>query len=646
MSKFNDGEQVLAKSPNSEEYLRAKVIGSSTGNRIRVQFRGGSEYTVSVADVKPQRTSRSQTRIRGRTTGKSPSRNSPSRKSPARRSPARSPNSQGRKLPVRSTRQAKVTIARLEMQKDNSSDTDRTEESESLNDEPAIQSRLKDLKPRRSIRIMSNASKAERDQKLQKLRGGDRAASLPVDRKSFDEGIDRSFSVQRDDEMKIHYESDTDTDVPSELPKGKMIIHLNLSDPQEWCGRFGALFLVLSLPVCILLLQLACMNNHCSMKNFRIPRLREWKLFLNQNAFLLYAGYLCYIAIMSVLPIGRLVNGQQTKLGILQYRINGIWTLFLTIAIFGGCIHQGYNIDDFLLKKSLALTAAGVVYGTLLSMALYIKSGRTPLSKLNLYGTTNSYIYNFWQGGEISPRVGLIDIKQVIFYAGVIATIIINLAAGVKIVKEVDTFELNNLQQLNYAALASVILQIVYLLDNLIFETKFLSSFEVVYEGTGYMLSVGYLIYPYLGTITTRYLLAHKIHQPMYLIAFCTILFIIGLYIYRASNNQKHEFRKNPFSLAVAHLETIPTSRGRSLIVSGFWGYVRHPNYLGDILVHWSLALLGLAPDILPYILAIFTTLLLIHRAVRDNARCQKRYGYAWEQYCQRVKYIIFYRVF
>lgn len=36
---------------------------------------------------------------------------------------------------------------------------------------------------------------------------------------------------------------------------------------------------------------------------------------------------------------------------------------------------------------------------------------------------------------------------------------------------------------------------------------------------------------------------------------------------------------------------TIPTATGKSLLVSGMWGFVRHPNYLGDIIMAlaWSL---------------------------------------------------------
>lgn len=93
-------------------------------------------------------------------------------------------------------------------------------------------------------------------------------------------------------------------------------------------------------------------------------------------------------------------------------------------------------------------------------------------------------------------------------------------------------------------------------------------------------------------------------------------------------------------------METIPTSRGKKLMLSGLWGYVRHPNYLGDIIMQWSLACIGLATDILPYYAAICCTFTLAYRAIRDNRRCHTRYGYAWEQYCTRVKYMILKRIF
>ncbi|KAJ9596862.1 hypothetical protein L9F63_012118, partial [Diploptera punctata] len=133
---------------------------------------------------------------------------------------------------------------------------------------------------------------------------------------------------------------------------------------------------------------------------------------------------------------------------------------------------------------------------------------------------------------------------------------------------------------------------------------------------------------------------------PLYALVIIAVINAVGFVIYRGSNSQKHEFRKNPLNPALAHLETIPTSRGKKILVSGWWGWLRHPNYLGDIIMHWCFAsTCGIAHP-LPYAFSLMTTLVLLHRANRDDVRCRKRYNSAWERYCNRVKYRIIPKVF
>ena len=96
--------------------------------------------------------------------------------------------------------------------------------------------------------------------------------------------------------------------------------------------------------------------------------------------------------------------------------------------MYGGCVYKGYDVSDFLIKKSVPFTLAGVVYGILLALALYIKGGRAPISNLNIYGSTNSKIYDFWQGREINPRFGPLDVKLTLFRFGLIASVVISLS--------------------------------------------------------------------------------------------------------------------------------------------------------------------------------------------------------------------------
>lgn len=127
-------------------------------------------------------------------------------------------------------------------------------------------------------------------------------------------------------------------------------------------------------------------------------------------------------------------------------------------------------------------------------------------------------------------------------------------------------------------------------------------------------------------------------------------------------------------------LKTIPTATGKSLIASGLWGFVRHPNYLGNILIAlaWSLTcgkLIDLDSCIsavwnafssllifyllifcfstpagfnhlIPYFCLIYLIILLVHREARDERQCRKKYGLAWDKYCKVVPYRIFPKVY
>ena len=45
-------------------------------------------------------------------------------------------------------------------------------------------------------------------------------------------------------------------------------------------------------------------------------------------------------------------------------------------------------------------------------------------------------------------------------------------------------------------------------------------------------------------------------------------------------------------SVLFSDLETIPTTKGKKLLVSGWWGVVRHPNHLGGLLMIVAMSLL------------------------------------------------------
>ncbi|EKM49204.1 uncharacterized protein PHACADRAFT_131882 [Phanerochaete carnosa HHB-10118-sp] len=83
------------------------------------------------------------------------------------------------------------------------------------------------------------------------------------------------------------------------------------------------------------------------------------------------------------------------------------------------------------------------------------------------------------------------------------------------------------------------------------------------------------------------------------------------------------------------------TKRGTKLLISGWWGMCRHPNYFGDLLMAlaWSLPTGFETP--VTYFYVSYFLVLLMHRQYRDDENCEKKYGEDWHKYKQLVSYRI-----
>ncbi|MEQ2161526.1 hypothetical protein GOODEAATRI_010458, partial [Goodea atripinnis] len=145
-----------------------------------------------------------------------------------------------------------------------------------------------------------------------------------------------------------------------------------------------------------------------------------------------------------------------------------------------------------------------------------------------------------------------------------------------------------------------------------------LTTMDLMHDGFGYMLAFGDLVWvPFTYTLQARYLVSHP--KPLSFPLLATIIIL-----------------KN--------LKTIPTATGKSLLVSGWWGVVRHPNYLGDLIMAlaWSLPCGECTSlHLLPWYYMIYFIILLVHRDSRDMNECRRKYGSAWDKYCRTVRYRI-----
>ncbi|MGH0167415.1 UNVERIFIED_CONTAM: hypothetical protein FKN15_067095 [Acipenser sinensis] len=283
----------------------------------------------------------------------------------------------------------------------------------------------------------------------------------------------------------------------------------------------------------------------------------------------------------------------------------------------------------------LPLAVSAGVISLSLSFLLYLKSLCAPASAIAPGGNTGNPLYDLFMGHELNPRIGSFDLKYFCeLRPGLIGWVLINLAM---LMKEAELRGSPSLAMILVNAF-----QLLYVVDALWNEEAVLTTMDIVQDGFGFMLAFGDLAWvPFTYSLQAHFLVTH----PQELSALGAIaiaaLNALGYFIFRRANSEKNLFRRDPSDPRVSGLETIATATGKRLLVSGWWGFVRHPNYLGDLMMAlaWSLPC-GLS-HLLPYFYVLYFAALLVHREARDEHQCLRKYGLSWERYCERVPYRI-----
>ncbi|TNM94520.1 hypothetical protein fugu_017279 [Takifugu bimaculatus] len=368
----------------------------------------------------------------------------------------------------------------------------------------------------------------------------------------------------------------------------------------DFGGKIGAYFWLLFLPAWVLFLILQVNLADPSLANFP-PTLPALGTLWDGQALAFVVLWILFQALLYLLPVGKLSDGMPLKSGQrLKYRTNGFLALVLSCAGTAAAAYQGVDFT-YIHSHFLQLAVASFIVSTLLSVYLYVRSLSAAPADLALGGSSGNVVYDFFKGRELNPRLKGFDLK---FFCemrpGLIGWCLINFAMALAEMKQ---------QQLDTPSAAMILVNLFQLL------------------------------YAY-------YLVSHPSPLSPPALAAIVTLKAIGFYIFRKSNSEKNAFRRNPADPNLAHLKTIPTATGKSLLVSGWWGVVRHPNYVGDLLMALAWSLPCGFNHLLPWYYMIYFIILLVHRDSRDMSECRRKYGSAWEEYCRTVRYRLIPRVY
>jgi len=415
-------------------------------------------------------------------------------------------------------------------------------------------------------------------------------------------------------------------------------------------GPPGAFLITIGVPMMTYLLYFGCSESAgaCPPSYVLSPSLlaahvqeavtdaKFWGSLWDTEAALIYLAWYAFCVVAWAILPGDWVEGSTMRNGLKKkYKINAFSTFLLALGItVGYIIRYGPESFTFLYDKWLGFVTASLVMSIGQAVLVYAGSFRKG-ALLALGGNSGNPIYDFYIGRELNPSIGSFDIKSFNeLRPGLILWVLIDISMVC-----VQAARRGGWEHVTWSVWLVLAFQGFYVADALYNEPAIFTTMDITTDGFGFMLSVGDLTWvPFVFSLQARYLVFRPVELDVAGTVGILAVNALGYWIFRAANGEKNDFRngKNP-----KNLKYITTERGSKLLISGWWGRSRHPNYLGDLLMAlaWSLPTGFETP--ITYFYVTYFAVLLIHRQRRDDENCEKKYGSDWEKYKKLVPYRI-----
>jgi 7-dehydrocholesterol reductase len=197
-----------------------------------------------------------------------------------------------------------------------------------------------------------------------------------------------------------------------------------------------------------------------------------------------------------------------------------------------------------------------------------------------------------------------------------------------------------------------VLLQVVYIFKFFVWEGGYFHSLDIMHDRFGFYICWGVCGWlPIVYTIAGLYLVAHPMHMSVPIGVLVTGVGLLAIWINYAADEQRRKVRasdgeaevwgRKPELIHATYTPADGQPRQNILLVSGWWGVARHFHYLPELTLATAWTIPVAFGRALPWFYPVFLTILLVHRSLRDDDRCARKYGAAWEEYRRRVPWRI-----
>lgn len=252
------------------------------------------------------------------------------------------------------------------------------------------------------------------------------------------------------------------------------------------------------------------------------------------------------------------------------------------------------------------------------------------LSRLKIGGqfgkTEKSFPSAFYHGSCTTLTLAQVELKYFFYvHVGLVALALLDLLVLLDFaLKHTVTAPLAFLATTQYLLVAHTLLY-----ENFLMKKPFIDS-----EKLGFFWLLKVLLYlPFFHSLPVLYTSVTEIVLPKPAMLADCVLFLFGFIIYTSSIHQKENFAVDPNAYRSLKSITVP---GRRLLISGYWGIVQKPDYLGYMIIwlSWIIAC-GLSGLSLVVLTIIYITMFVwLHQAAQVK---KTKYHSGWTRYINVV---------
>lgn len=410
----------------------------------------------------------------------------------------------------------------------------------------------------------------------------------------------------------------------------------------------GPLALMTTTPFLMIALWLTAKNHDGSFLAFFGAGPSAWLAELPRptwTAVALVVGWTVFQGLLLAFLPGEKFLGPPTPAGERPvYKLNGMPAWWIShVGLFGVAWPMGW-IDPGALYNHYGSLLVTLNLGALAFCAfLYWKGTHYPSSRDSVL--TGSLIFDFFQGPELHPRLGGVNLKQLINCR-------VSMMGWSVIACCFAVAQLQLYGAISTSMIAAVAVLVVYLYKFFWWESGYFTSLDIMHDRFGYYICWGVLAWvPSAYETPFMFLVDHPIDRSWPVTVAIIALGVLAIWINYDADAQRQRVRatdgkttvwgKPPETMVAPYTTSDGEKRTSILLLSGWWGVARHFHYVPELGLAFAWTVSAGFTHFLPWFYWVFLAILLFDRAGRDEKRCAAKYGDAWADYRGRVPYRI-----